>query len=91
MHTYTYIQASEHNGIASDSRIFFSDLMQNADPNCNIPGAPCARVSEMSVPLDVESKLFPEPYDAGVRVHLNAWGCRVGLLYVHVSLCVCKY
>lgn len=76
-HEEEVIQAGEYNGMAPEAKIYFTDLMQNADPACNTPGLPCSRVSEMSVPVDVSSQLFPKPYAAGAKVHLDSWGCTV--------------
>lgn len=76
-HEDEVLEASEYDGLASDAKIFFTDLMQNADPACNIPEEPCARVGEMSVPIDIHARLFPQPYAAGARVHLNSWGCTI--------------
>ena len=63
--------------MAPEAQIYFTDLMQNADPSCNNPDLPCSRVSEMSVPVDVNAQLFPKPYAAGARVHLDSWGCSI--------------
>ena len=35
------------------------------------------RSVDMTVPVDVATGLFPDAYAAGVRVHVNAWGCQV--------------
>jgi len=69
--------AKEQDGMAPAAKIFFSDMMQNADPNCNVPGRVCNRVNEVSVPNDLANILFADPYNAGARVHLDAWGCKV--------------
>lgn len=64
--------AAKDNGMASAAKIYFTDVMQNADPNCNIPGAVCNRVNEVSVPNDLAENLFTGPYDAGARVSSRA-------------------
>ena len=67
--------ADPYKGIAHNSKIHFMDLMQNSDPNCITPGKPCNKVSSMTVPTDVYTQLFQKPYNDGVRIHLDTWGC----------------
>mmetsp|Transcript_59456 Transcript_59456/g.140576 ORF Transcript_59456/g.140576 Transcript_59456/m.140576 type:complete len:1566 (-) Transcript_59456:75-4772(-) len=67
--------AGKFNGVAPGAKLFFLDSQQNADPNCNIPGKPCNRVNDIRIPEDLKGLLFDAPYAAGVRVHLNSWGC----------------
>ena len=69
-------EAAAYNGLASGAQIYFTDVMQNADPNCNVPGLVCTRVAEMTVPLDTKRLLYQPAYDAGARVQLNSWGCK---------------
>lgn len=76
-HANEVAEASEFNGIAPAAKIYFSDLMQNADPNCNFASETCIKVNDVTVPLDIYSNLLQPAYDAGVRVHLDSWGCKV--------------
>jgi len=76
-HVQEVVQASEFNGMAPAARIYFSDLMQNADPNCNLASQTCIKVNDVTVPLDIYSNLLQPAWDAGVRVHLDSWGCKV--------------
>ena len=69
--------AAVHNGIAPGAKIHFTDVMQNASPDCNIPGKICPRVGSMTIPLDLGKDLFLASYEAGARIHLNSWGCRI--------------
>lgn len=68
--------AEEYNGLGKGAKIFFTDVMQNADPNCNVPGQVCNRVAEMTVPLNTKGLLYQPAHSAGARVHLNSWGCK---------------
>ena len=61
--------AQPYDGIAPGAKIYFTDVMYNADPGCNIPEDVCDRVDKMTVPVDVAEGLFPAPYAAGARVH----------------------
>ena len=67
--------AQMFNGMAPGAKIYFEDVMQNASPDCNIPGKVCARVNEMTIPVDLANDLFLKPYQSGARIHLNSWGC----------------
>ena len=69
--------ASQHNGMAPGAKVYFEDVMQNASPDCNIPGKICPKVSDMTIPVDLQKDLFAEPYKAGARIHLNSWGCKI--------------
>ena len=68
--------ASVNNGIAPGAKVYFEDVMQNDSPDCNIPGKVCAKVSDMTLPVDLARELFMKPYSAGARIHLNSWGCK---------------
>ncbi len=62
--------AAPYDGVAPGAKIFFTDVMLNADPACNLPESVCGRVDGVTVPVDVAAALFPAPYEAGARVNL---------------------
>ncbi len=62
--------AAPYDGVAPGAKIFFTDVMLNADPACNLPESVCGRVDGVTVPVDVAAALFPAPYEAGARVRL---------------------
>lgn len=57
-----YNKLSQYNGISPDAKLFFTDLH-----NPNEQG--------LLIPRDLYDDLFTQPYENGVRIHSNSWGC----------------
>ena len=72
--------AATSNGVAPAAQLIFHDIMQNGDVAClsaGDEGGICNKVNRVTPPLDLQRDLFAKAHNAGARVHLNAWGCKV--------------
>jgi hypothetical protein len=64
--------SSRFNGIATGSKIFFQDIM-NEKPDSQCPRGPGGCVGGLYPPSNLQN-LFSPAYAAGARVHSNSWG-----------------
>jgi len=72
--------AAAHNGVVPKAKLYFHDIMQNGDVACKFAGDTggiCERVDVVTPPLNLYDDLLAKAHRLGVRVHLNAWGCKV--------------